>query len=312
MIERKTKGFNSCDPVATEPANAASHEENELSNYPVHPGEEYYYRVKAVGNSAESGYSNEVFIVVNNSNNPPQAPTSLKADEGYPSGVSLSWEDKSNNETKFIVWRQREGGTSVQVMEVPANDTYAWDQFTMQKEVKYTYRIQAVNAAGSSDFSNTATVVSASGSPAPPTNFTAAPVPSSTTSIKLTWKDNCANETQYQVLRKRRRDNITFDHAHRIPLGPDTTEMVDTGLEPGTRYDYIIEVHNSHSITYSNETSTCTYPRAPWVTATAVSSREVKLIWTNENPEPIKDYLINRRAEGGNWTQIAYGNQSLT
>jgi len=79
-----------------------------------------------------------------------QAPTSLRyqffcrfVGPGTEITVTLTWTDRSTNETGFRVYRN-----GVAVAQVPANTTTYTDVFTGSATVTYTYRIGAFNAAG--------------------------------------------------------------------------------------------------------------------------------------------------------------------
>jgi hypothetical protein len=87
---------------------------------------------------------------------PPLAPSDLVAGLGA-SAVNLSWTDNSWNETGFEIERAVDKGQSKLLAIVGANISVYVDG-TVSKNKSYSYRIRAVNAAGKSPYSNTATV----------------------------------------------------------------------------------------------------------------------------------------------------------
>jgi len=131
----------------------------------------YYYRVFAsntVGDIAtpgfptmtvDSDFSNVVQVIVNPVQ-PPVAPTNLTARLAGPQ-VYLTWRDNDRSETRFVVERSDNGGTYFLLATVgPRYNTgnvYYFDR-TVKPGNRYTYRVAAVNAGGSSAYSNTVNV----------------------------------------------------------------------------------------------------------------------------------------------------------
>ena len=82
------------------------------------------------------------------------APSLLAANLTTGSQVHLTWTDNSNNETGFVIERKAEfGGTYAPVASPNTNATSA-DDLVGPETVNYSYRIKAVNASGSSAWSN--------------------------------------------------------------------------------------------------------------------------------------------------------------
>jgi hypothetical protein len=66
--------------------------------------------------------------------------------------LRLAWQDNSNNEDGFSVWRKRsDSDTFIFVATVPANVT-TYDDSGLAADTAYDYHIQAGNVAGFSDF----------------------------------------------------------------------------------------------------------------------------------------------------------------
>ena len=63
--------------------------------------------------------------------------------------VEVSWGDASNNESSFVVERSMNGSAFVSVGSVAANQTLFTDS-GVQRKTQYSYRVRAVNSAGSS------------------------------------------------------------------------------------------------------------------------------------------------------------------
>jgi hypothetical protein len=89
--------------------------------------------------------------------------------------------------------------------------------------------------------------------PAAPSNLTAQAT--SSTEIRLTWKDNSTNETAFRVDRKLR--GGTFQTV--LTLAAGTTSAVSTGLQPGTEYIFRVRAGGAAgSSAYSNTVSATT------------------------------------------------------
>lgn len=147
-IERKSGEDGEWVQVAKEGANVTSYQESELSFWPIFPGEKYYYRVRAYNDSAQSSYSNEVSVVVVNIYVPPAAPENLTAQVSADGRVDLRWEDKSDNETKLVVYHPNT--PAAPQVDVPANqESYTFPAGYFVQETPVTLAVKAVNDGGS-------------------------------------------------------------------------------------------------------------------------------------------------------------------
>jgi hypothetical protein len=155
----------------------------------------------------------------------PTAPRRLHAVPGSGS-VSLTWEDRSNNETAFRIGRE----TSVagvwgadQTFDVPAN------QVTFNQSVDaglYRYRVQAVNGTSASAFTSWVITTVDSGStgstgqpPLAPTGLTVSDIGGGRAMVS--WVDVATDETQYQV------ERIPAMASGVAILGANTTAYID-------------------------------------------------------------------------------------
>jgi hypothetical protein len=90
----------------------------------------------------------------------PAAPTGLTAAATSRSRIQLTWRDNANNETGFRIERcQGSGCTNFTTIATVGANVTSFRNTGLARDTSYTYRIQAINAAGASAFSNTATAV---------------------------------------------------------------------------------------------------------------------------------------------------------
>ncbi|MFO8145447.1 MAG: C10 family peptidase [Candidatus Syntrophosphaera sp.] len=85
----------------------------------------------------------------------PQPPLALSANPFSTYGIDLQWTDNSYNESGFVVQRSTDNSSWSQVALLPANSTL-WQDNSLVSHSTYYYRIKAVNAEGSSSWSNVA------------------------------------------------------------------------------------------------------------------------------------------------------------
>ncbi len=100
---------------------------------------------------------------------PDYAPPSLPTKPAAPSnltgtalsvgkGVSLSWLDRSSNESGFKIERRTTSTSPWLIVATVNPNTTKFTDATAARRTTYTYRIRALNVAGSSPYSNTVTV----------------------------------------------------------------------------------------------------------------------------------------------------------
>ena len=124
----------------------------------------------------DGGYSDYATTVTVNIG-APAAPSGLTAWGDY-GGAYLYWNDNSSNETSFQIQRATDANFQFNVTSftVAADATEAWDYGSgILSNVTYYYRIRAINSAGNSTYSATASCCTYGdwGLPATPSGFTA-------------------------------------------------------------------------------------------------------------------------------------------
>lgn len=127
----------------------------------------------------------------------------------------------------------------------------------------------------------------------------------SSTEVKLTWKDNSNNEDGFKIERK------TEDGIYTViaTLPKNTTEYIDTEVEPGITYYYRVFAFNSAGNSdYSNEVKVTTplnIPSSPKdLQAIVVYPNKIQLTWkdSSNNEDGFKIYS---KTPSGNWTLVA-------
>ncbi|MCL6524163.1 MAG: fibronectin type III domain-containing protein [Thermoflavifilum sp.] len=111
-------------------------------------------KTSGTGSFAKSTIPDSAFAEsVSPSGNVPAAPTHIQATALSYRSIQLQWQDNSNNETGFEIYRatQLSGPYSI-VYTTPANVTQFIDS-TLQPATTYYYKVQAINQYGASGFS---------------------------------------------------------------------------------------------------------------------------------------------------------------
>ena len=156
-IERSAAG-GTYAAIATAAANATSYSDTTVS-----PATTYTYRVSAANGDVFSAYSNAASATTpSTAPVAPAAPTNLAASAVSSTQVSLTWSDRSDNETGFLIERATGGGAFGQIATREAGVT-SYPDSTVAANTTYTYRVRAVNGTLFSAYSNTATVTTPSG-----------------------------------------------------------------------------------------------------------------------------------------------------
>jgi predicted phage tail protein len=113
-------------------------------------GSTYRYRVRAVGEFADSAYSEEAVGVTGQA---PAAPQDLVL-TGFSSGrILIGWTDMTGGSSGAEIERGPDGGAFALIASVPPGVSRFTDT-TAQDGIAYRYRVRSVNAFGTSIYSN--------------------------------------------------------------------------------------------------------------------------------------------------------------
>ena len=220
----------------------------------------YAYRVFAFNGSGDSLPSNTVIVTTA----APVAPSNLVAAASAlstdPPTVTLTWADNSNNETSFSIQRATNVGFTRELTTFPVKanvTTYTDSGVTVFK--RYYYRILAINAIGSSAYSNTKTIATTPGQlPLAPTGLTVGTITNN--SVVLSWTDNATNETGF-IIQRATNAAFTTGRVSTTVNTPNLTSYTRTGLAHNTLYYFQVAARNAAgNSTFSNVVSANTLP----------------------------------------------------
>jgi predicted phage tail protein len=299
VLERRI-GQGTWSQISTPSANTTS-----FTDQTVSPSAEYYYRIKAIGNDGESGYSPEVLVSTEAPPLQPPAAPLLEANPVSDTGIDLRWNDVSTGQGYRLEARTGDGAWTE--FATPAASTMSFQHSGLAPSTRYEYRIRAFNQAGLSAYSDVVSVMTQ----APPLQIPSAPVLtiSGTThsQISLSWTD-VERESGYKI---ERTSAGAPDWTEIGSLAAGGTSFVDNGRSPSTTYTYRIRAFNEagHSA-YSSELSVTTQapplqpPVQPVLHGTVGSHTALNVTWGNI--ENATEFRLERRAAGSSsWSEIA-------
>ena len=198
---------------------------------------------------------------------PPDKPRNLSATATHAS-VTLTWDDPGDDTITGYVILRRIPGVVPQghFDELVANTGTAATTYTddeVAAETRYTYRIKAINGAGTSERSRWSHI-----------DTPAAPVPDRPTGLEateshgqvvLTWDDpQDGSITGYVILRRVRENDTGGDFSVLVAdTGTAATTYTDDTVAAGTTYTYRIKAINEHGTSERSRWYHIDIPEAP-------------------------------------------------
>ena len=159
----------------------------------------------------------------------PAAPATLTATAVSSNKISLSWSNV-DGESGYRVQRLNSATGEWAVVGSTIADATSFTDTGLSAATAYTYRIEAFNNAGSAYSPEQSATTQNPTVPEAPSGLTA--VATGATSVKLTWTDNAAGESGFEV---ERFDGASYTY---VALPADTTTYTDSGLRAATAYTY--------------------------------------------------------------------------
>ena len=292
-IERSTDGvdFSVAAPVGPNTTN--------YNDSGLNPSSLYFYRVAAFNSGGDSAYATTSATTLPN---PPFAPSDAVATAASQTEIDLTWNDNSSDETGFDIERSTDGLNFSPVSTVGA-DAVNFSDTNLSAASLYYYRIRAFNSGGYSAPSPVTSATTLDYIPVAPSTMVASPA--SATQINLTWMDDAHNETGFKVYISN--DGIEFSLL--ATLAANVTAYPSAGLNPATAYYYRVTAFNATGESAPSNVASATTLDVPpaavsGLTATAVSSNRVNLIWT-DNANNESGFLISRSTDGVNFAPLA-------
>jgi pimeloyl-ACP methyl ester carboxylesterase len=261
-------------PVGTEIFGGEPDGRTSVNHRQIHFRNQYWHHIQAQ-------------LLTVNYDNSPSAPAGLAGalvSTPAPGSIHLTWSYQSRNESGFRLERAVDGGPfAATSYVVPPGFQQMWDT-QVEPGHTYAYRLRAhVSDLWFSDYSNTATVVFPQTLPLAPSGLTATAL--SATSVRLTWIDNSANESQFEI--QRRPPSGSFVGLVTVPA--NTTSYTDTTVAPRSTYEYRLRAQNAAGSSAFTGIVSVTTPLAALGAPTGLSAsfnaatRRFTLAWTDNS-----------------------------
>ena len=273
----------------------------------VTPATSYVYRVQAInaqGLSERSSYANALTppapapAVLT-----PAQPTGLRADPAH-DRVRLDWDDPDDSTiTGYRILRRLPAldlpGEFAVLLDNTGSALTTYLDTTVTPQTSYVYRVQAINAHGSSErssWANALTPAPAALTPAQPTGLTADPAHDQ---VGLDWDDpNDSTITGYRILRRLPALDPPGEFAVLLEnTGSALTTYLDITVTPQTSYVYRVQAINAHGSSERSSWANALTPAVPAPTGlrAGTTSAGVSLDWDDPQDATITGYRILRR-----------------
>jgi hypothetical protein len=297
----------------------------------------YYYRVFACNVAGCSGSNATSVVTPAPVATMPLAPTNLSTVAVSTSQINLTWNDASNNESSFKVYRDTSAGAnggglsanipsqSLLVQTLPIN-TPNFNNTGLSANTTYYYKVLACNTVGCSG-SGVVSVTTLSPAPTLPTAPSSlAVVNTANFHANLTWTDNSNNETKFEIFRTTISSELSNLASNGEPkfltpfiVSSNATSYSDTSnLTSQTTYYYKVLACNAVGCSGSGVVSVTTpipVPLAPTELTGVISGNQIILKWkdnsTNETAFKVAYYTVNPLTSSP-YGEYSYGSNVTT
>ncbi len=261
MIERSTNGGATWNAIVSNTGTTAT----TFDDTTVVPSTNYTYRVSALTLVLTSAPSNTASATTSAATvSVPSAPTGLTATAVSSSEIDLSWNAPSSDGgspiTGYRIKMSTDGSTFTTLVPNTSTTATTYSVIGLQPSTTYYFRVFAINSAGFSPRSNTASDTTQSGistsAPSAPQNLQAT---AANAQVTLSWttpsSDGGATITGYNVYRG---TTSGGESSTPIATGITSTTYADTGLTNGVTYFYEVTAVNSVGESVSSNEASAT------------------------------------------------------
>ncbi len=307
-------------PYTTNIANVSASVTN-YNDTSVTSGSTYYYIVKAENALGVGPASNEVKVTAGAVPGAPQNVTTRHGNEW----IYITWEspsDQGGSPIKYyLVYRSNQSGSGyVQVANITAGSTLAYNDTGLVNGQTYYYVITAVNDDGEGSYSQEVSDKPGT-KPDPPSNLHVLRVGDQ--NVTLSWTVP-TNDGGYGIIEYKIYRSDTSGGLHILVGNTSVTSFTDVNLTNGQTYYYVVTAVNAEGESaYSEEVNATpmTVPDAPINFTAQVGDGFVYLIWSppsDNGGAPISHYMIYRNTSGGNFeiigniTETSYNDTTVT
>lgn len=245
VIQRKTF-YTDFQSVGLVEANATAFSD---SGNGLVPNTDYTYRIEAVSDN-DSVFSSSVNTKTLAYDL--QTPINVKALNHNSKTIRIVWTDNNQYEMQTIIERRTSSSFTYTIIGSVAKDVTQYDDGDVVSGLTYFYRIRVADYV---NFSNYSTEVSATPQPAlivAPTNLAAYYATGNI--IKLAWKDNASNETNYVI--ERASDSTLTNFTEIGKSEADIAQYDDATTVGGVTYAY--RVRATDGVVYSTYSNVIT------------------------------------------------------
>jgi len=260
--------------------------------------------------SATSQKMTNVFVKPNTA--PPNAPSGLQLTKLSDTIINLQWQDNSNDELGFQVWRKDDSNAYTNVQTLLANSISANDT-AMASEIVYYYKIRAFNkySYSESDEANTASMITLVEEP---TNVQAQSF--GTNWIRLLWQDNSDDELAFVIERKIASGR---DFSQIATVSPNTIQFDDReNLYASTAFTYrIAALGQAGRSDWSNEVTVSTLaidlvPPSNLVASYDSADKTVHLTWNDNSIYEVETRIERKTGAAGVYLEIGKVGMNVT
>ena len=241
----------------------------------------------------------------------PAMPSSISITIAFASADTVRWSDARDDEGGFELERRvrTADGTWSPYQDVtrdrlPADSTmYLNDGLT--PDATYQYRVRACNYIGCSKFVESHVFILAT-VPAAPTDLI---VTGAAHEVDVAWTDNADNEDSTQVQRRTRIGDGTWGPWQNVSYGRDETQLIDSNVVEGTRYQYRARACNAagcSAFATSHVVLAESIPTVPSDITASASAGSIDVSWTDASSNEANFQLQRRMLPaGGTWSAYA-------